>query len=92
MHTVPVHHIWTKKKDYTAIHITMVRIKLEQVSHTKSLGIVIDEQLDRTEHIKCCNKNLSSYALYSICIKICSRLCLSQQTSKLLTILLSTHT
>ena len=58
----------------------MDRVELEQVSHTKFLGIVIDEQLDWTQHIKCCNKKVSStlFALRS------ARPCLSEQTSKLL--------
>ncbi len=42
------------------MHIIMDRIELEKVSHTKVLGIIIDEHLDWTEHLKCCKRQVSS--------------------------------
>ncbi len=43
----------------------MDRIELEQVSHTKFLGIIMNEYLDSTGNIKCCDKKVST-ALFAL--------------------------
>ena len=52
-----------RKRKITDTHVTMNRIEMEQVSHTKFLSIIIDEQLDWTEHI---NSATKKYHLLSL--------------------------